>query len=51
MTGNYEGCDDCAQWYREFKGELLTLCSKHEGARAKMLNDGIVFEKSQVKPK
>jgi hypothetical protein len=34
MTGDYEGCDDCAQWYREFKGELLKLCIKHEGARA-----------------
>lgn len=27
---DYEGCEEIAQWYREYKGELLKLCTKHE---------------------
>lgn len=27
---DFEGCNDLAQWYREFKGNLVKLCTKHE---------------------
>ena len=29
-TCDYKNCDEFAQWYRRFKGKLLTLCTKHE---------------------
>ena len=28
-TCDYKGCDEFAQWCRVYKGELLTLCTKH----------------------
>ena len=28
-TCDYKRCDDYAQWVREHKGELFTLCTKH----------------------
>ena len=30
-TCDYKGCEEIAQWYRKWKGELLTLCTTHEG--------------------
>jgi len=34
-TCDYKGCDEFAQWYRRFKGKLLTLCTKHEAEFAR----------------
>jgi len=27
---DHKGCEEIAEWYREYKGELLKLCTKHE---------------------
>lgn len=29
-TCDFKGCNDVAQWLREFNGQLLNLCTKHE---------------------
>jgi len=35
FTCDYKNCDEFAQWYRRFKGKLLTLCTKHEAEFAR----------------
>lgn len=32
---DFKGCEEIAQWYREWKGELLKLCTKHEAYLAR----------------
>ena len=27
---DFKGCNEIAQWYREWKGDLLKLCTTHE---------------------
>jgi len=29
-TCDFKGCDEIAQWYRRWKGDLFKLCTKHE---------------------
>jgi len=32
---DFKGCEEIAQWYRKWKGDLFKLCTKHEAYLAR----------------